>query len=96
MLGAAIFGTIYAFSSWSGARGEDALFIASINAALLLPPWSWIAEHAPERSDDSGYYYDDDFSSHEMPAINPATGLPMCGPGTCGVDAGGHVYGSSD
>lgn len=41
------------------------------------------------------YVPSDNDDSDGFPAINPATGLPMAGPGTGGIDIGGNVYGTS-
>mgnify|MGYP001051936180 CR=1 FL=1 len=43
--------------------------------------WTWLCG-----ADDFG-------STHAFPTINPATGLPMIGDSTAGVDVGGHLYG---
>lgn len=34
-------------------------------------------------------------NSHSKIEINPATGLPMVGNDTCGIDVGGNVYGTN-
>lgn len=43
----------------------------------------------------SAFDWHHDISSTEPTQINPATGLPMTGPGIGGVDVGGNPYGTS-
>lgn len=52
------------------------------------------SQRQPPRSDsDDDWLDDDDYLS--APAINPATGLPMAGGRTYGVDVGGNMYGTT-
>ncbi|MDZ4056154.1 MAG: hypothetical protein U1D69_04175, partial [Polynucleobacter sp.] len=55
----------------------------SRRGAEQYDPWAWHAQHHEEPS------------SIEPPAMNPATGLYMSGPGSTGLDAAGNSYGQS-
>jgi hypothetical protein len=46
-------------------------------------------------ADSAGTTDADAWAASSGLAINPATGLPMVGPGSAGVDVGGNVYGTT-
>lgn len=47
--------------------------------------------------DGCGEMFQSLFDPHDtMPVINPASGLPMVGHSTAGVDVGGNLYGMDD
>lgn len=49
-LGVVFVGVIYALLRFSGTRGSDALSMSAVSFWMLLIPWGYIAEHAPERN----------------------------------------------
>lgn len=52
-LGAVIFGVLYTLMRNFGTRVSDALSLSAVIVGMLLIPWGYIEEHAPERNADS-------------------------------------------